>query len=138
MDSINWIFLPDRPRPLTDILFTDGKKVYAGWLETLIPEEGPVFYCPFDMKGAWPEGIFAWAYFPNPPSTWLKPLYMKKISQDILQGMERVRQEMFEKGLLTDSTTLEEMAEYAGNNIQIMEITQEEWDFLQWIESCKK
>lgn len=48
------------------LLFSDGKKVWAGWLETYEPCGEPVWYCPSD-QGQWPENIIWWREYPEPP-----------------------------------------------------------------------
>lgn len=67
---MKWINLEDeRPKPCVDILFSDGKKVYAGWLENYEPCEE---LCFVDRIGAnrfdtFPEDIEWWMYLPKPP-----------------------------------------------------------------------
>ena len=48
-----------------DILFTDGEKVYAGFLETCQPEEDLIFFDCCNRN--WPENITHWMLFPKPP-----------------------------------------------------------------------
>jgi len=50
---------------LEDILLSDGKKVYAGFLETIQPEEDLVFYdC---LSRGFLEDITHWMPLPKPP-----------------------------------------------------------------------
>lgn len=46
---------------------------------------------------------------------------LMSISKDIVKGMEWTKQDMIEKGLLTDETTFEEMANHAGRHVIISE-----------------
>jgi len=60
-----------RPKACEDILFTDGEKVYKGWLETWEIEEELMFY---NVQGSnndqpyWPENITHWMPLPKPRS----------------------------------------------------------------------
>lgn len=60
------------PKCCWDILFTDGKKVWAGWLETWEESEDLVFYTPFmepgTRYGQTIENVTHWADWPLPPS----------------------------------------------------------------------
>jgi|FreactcultuFSWF8_1027224.scaffolds.fasta_scaffold19388_2 hypothetical protein len=62
---MKWIKVEDKlPVPCIDILFTDGKKWYKGWLDTYEPLEDPVFYNDESNKigsDHWPENITHWA-----------------------------------------------------------------------------
>lgn len=63
------------PRVCETILFSDGKTIYIGWLETYEPLEDPVFYAVTDGDGKpqyrldtyWPENIQWWMPFPKLP-----------------------------------------------------------------------
>ena len=44
---------------------------------------------------------------------------MEKIISDVFEGYKTTKRDMQEKGLLTDFTTYEEIAEYAGSHIKI-------------------
>lgn len=66
---MKWINLEDKsPQSCEDILFTDGKEIYKGWLETYEPEEELCFY---NEKAGfcdhWPENITHWMSLPKPP-----------------------------------------------------------------------
>lgn len=51
----------------------------------------------------------------------------KDILDNLLEGIKGVQEEMKEKGLLTDETTFEEMADYAGKHVQLREMSEEEY-----------
>jgi hypothetical protein len=66
-----WISIEDKtPKPCKDILYTDGKKIYKGWLETYNFGEELGFY---NVEGSginethFPEDITHWMYLPKPP-----------------------------------------------------------------------
>jgi hypothetical protein len=66
----SWIKVQDKlPRFCVDILFTDGKKIYKGWLETYEPLEEPLFYNDTSRRSEehWPEGISHWMALPPLP-----------------------------------------------------------------------
>lgn len=44
-----------------------------------------------------------------------------KIADDLIEGVKSIHEEMNEKGLLNESTTFEEMADYAGKHVLISE-----------------
>jgi len=50
-----------------DILFTDGKKVYYGWLETYFPLEELSFASASCRPISFPEGVTHWMPMPKPP-----------------------------------------------------------------------
>ena len=58
------------PKPAKDILFTDGKEIYKGWLETHTFGEDLLF-CN-DQSGIfsenWPENVTHWMPLPKPPA----------------------------------------------------------------------
>lgn len=66
---MNWINIEERkPSPCQDILFTNGKDVFKGWLETYDPLEDLSFYS--DRAGLfehWPEDITYWMPLPELP-----------------------------------------------------------------------
>jgi hypothetical protein len=67
---MNWIKVQDKwPKCCEDILFTDGKKVYKGWLEAYELGEDALFYNDAFGRLAenWPEHITHWMPLPNPP-----------------------------------------------------------------------
>jgi hypothetical protein len=68
--EMEWIKLEDSlPRCCDDVLFTDGKQVYRGWLETHEPLEDPLFYnqsCEVRAEH-WPENVTHWMPLPEPP-----------------------------------------------------------------------
>ncbi len=60
---MKWIKVDHKPPKFCDdILFTDGKKIYKGWLETYEAGEDLSFYN--DASGIranhWPEGVTHW------------------------------------------------------------------------------
>lgn len=59
----------EKPRFSDDILFTDGKKVYKGWLETYEPGEDLSFYNDTSQlrEDRWPENVSHWMYLPKLP-----------------------------------------------------------------------
>lgn len=65
-----WIKVEDqRPKTCVDILFTDGKEIYKGWLETYELEEDPLFYSnKSGFSEHWPENITHWMKLPKLPS----------------------------------------------------------------------
>lgn len=63
-----WISVDERrPRSCDDILFTDGKKVWVGWLTTYDPLEDLVFYSTLDTRNQYPDDVTHWMPLPNPP-----------------------------------------------------------------------
>ncbi len=54
--------------------------------------------------------------------------YLKDICDDLINGIKGVHKEMDEKGLLTETTTFEEMADYAGKHVLLTEMTDEEYE----------
>lgn len=68
---MKWIKVEDkRPKPCEDILFTDGEKVYKGWLETHEFGENAVFYNDtHDVLNVehWPEEVTHWMPLPDVP-----------------------------------------------------------------------
>lgn len=67
-----WIKVEDKlPRCCDDILFTDGKKIYKGWLETYEPLEEPSFYNDASGRRAehWPEEVTHWMALPRLPKS---------------------------------------------------------------------
>ncbi len=58
-------------------------------------------------------------YKPIPRMTTFKRF--KNPIETALEGFELVKEEMQEKGLLTDKTTFEEMADYAGKHVILTE-----------------
>jgi hypothetical protein len=48
---------------LVGILFTDGRGVYAGWLETVQPEEDLLFFDAVERKFHW-DGVVACCELP--------------------------------------------------------------------------
>lgn len=54
--------------------------------------------------------------------------YLKDIVDDLVEGIKGVHKEMDEKGLLTETTTFEEMADYAGKHVLLTEMTEEEYE----------
>lgn len=71
-----WIPVEERwPAICTDILFTDGSKIYKGWLECYEPLEDPVFFN--DEWGrtteSWPDNVTHWMPLPELPVDEPKP-----------------------------------------------------------------
>lgn len=69
---MNWIEIEkERPRCCDDILFSDGQKIYMGWLETCEPEEDLSFYS-IARHSRWsdssPENITHWMPLPKLPT----------------------------------------------------------------------
>lgn len=70
---MKWISVEIKKRsPAIDILFTDGKKIYQGWLEGHNFGDDLVFYndcCNSALCDHWPENITHWVYYelPEPP-----------------------------------------------------------------------
>lgn len=69
---MKWIDVEDEmPRPADEILFTDGHKVFFGWLEAYEIGEDPMFYCSHEVdirsESNWPENITHWMKIPRPP-----------------------------------------------------------------------
>jgi hypothetical protein len=56
------------PRAAVNILFTDGKNVYKGWLETHEFGEDLVFYNEASETDCWPENITHWCPLPELPN----------------------------------------------------------------------
>jgi hypothetical protein len=70
---MKWINLEDKkPKPCVDILFTDGKKIYKGWLETYEPGEDLYFFT-YEKESRnsyfhiFMEGITHWMELPKLP-----------------------------------------------------------------------
>lgn len=62
---IEWIEIENRkPTPCNDILFTDGKMVFAGWLETYEECEDLQFFDA--LNKVWPDGVTHWSWLPQP------------------------------------------------------------------------
>lgn len=55
-----------KPSCCDEILFTDGKKIYFGWLETYEFGEELSFYNAYESE--WPENITHWMELPKPPT----------------------------------------------------------------------
>ena len=51
----------------------------------------------------------------------VKFTHFKNITDTLVDGIELTLKEMGEKGLLTETTTLDDMAKYAGQNVLISE-----------------
>jgi hypothetical protein len=69
---MGWIKLEDSlPRTCDDILFTDGKNIYKGWLEANEPLEERLFYNDTSIRRAenWPENVTHWMPIPKPPTS---------------------------------------------------------------------
>ena len=67
---MTWISIEKTlPKCCEDILFTDGRNIYKGWLETYEPLEEPLFYNTDDRRNAdrWPENITHWKELPKLP-----------------------------------------------------------------------
>lgn len=62
---MKWTNVNDiRPIPCKSIIFTDGKEVYMGWLETYEECEDLSFY---DCENqTWPDNITHWTHLPRP------------------------------------------------------------------------
>lgn len=66
------------------------------------------------------EGVFTREMMDNSTFTFSsKPLM--DMSDAILEGMKWAKQDMQEKGLLTDETTFEDISLYAGRHVRITE-----------------
>lgn len=68
---MKWIKVEDQmPRAAEDILFTDGKEIYKGILETYEFGEDPVFFNEADnwRDDSWPEDITHWMPLPKLPT----------------------------------------------------------------------
>ncbi len=67
---MKWIDISDKlPRSCDDILFTDGKKIYKGWLETHEFGEDLVFFNDtYRLAAIWPENITHWMELPKLPT----------------------------------------------------------------------
>ncbi len=64
--NMKWKKIVREEVPVFDtILFTDGKQVFCGFLETVRPEEDLSFF-EFDYR-SWPENITHWMPLPKPP-----------------------------------------------------------------------
>lgn len=66
---MEWIALEDKiPGLCVDILFTDGKQIYMGWIET-DPCEDPVFVAKtiFADEDDSPENVTHWMKLPSLP-----------------------------------------------------------------------
>jgi hypothetical protein len=65
-----WVPLDEEWPPMCqDILYTDGKHIYYGWLETYEPLEEPCFVAKTfgRRENASPEGITHWMRLPGLP-----------------------------------------------------------------------
>lgn len=66
-----WISVKKRIPPVCDdILFTDGDRIYIGWLESYDPLEDLVFTCAVHnhhRETCWPDGITHWMRLPKLP-----------------------------------------------------------------------
>lgn len=52
----------------------------------------------------------------------------KSIVDDIIEGMQKSKQLMIEKGVWNDNTTLEEWFRFAGSHVKITEKQKEEYE----------
>jgi len=68
---MSWIKIEDKlPKAAQEILFTDGKTIYKGWLETTEPLEDLMFYNEsWNARGddSWPANISHWKKLPSLP-----------------------------------------------------------------------
>lgn len=64
--EMNWISVNKKlPVICHTIMFTDGKEVFCGWLETYLDNEDQLYY---DSVGrGWPENVTHWMNLPKPP-----------------------------------------------------------------------
>ena len=70
MKCIQWLPVEREGIPVCEnILFTDGRRVFSGWLETYEPNEDPLFFVTIGDFGSWPEGITHWMPLPKPPTS---------------------------------------------------------------------
>jgi hypothetical protein len=69
---MEWIEMEkQKPNPCIDILFTDGKEIYKGWLETY-EECEDLSFCSMRaslLHDAWPENITHWMPLPKLPKS---------------------------------------------------------------------
>lgn len=64
-NDMKWSSLDkEKPRCAEEIIFSDGKESYFGWLETYAEFEELSFYDCISRN--WPEGIIEWMYKPKP------------------------------------------------------------------------
>jgi hypothetical protein len=64
--NITWISIEDSlPDTCSDVLFSNGEVVRAGFLETHEPEEELIFYDPSNRD--YFDDIIYWAHFPDAP-----------------------------------------------------------------------
>ncbi len=69
---MDWISVESvKPKPCVDILFTDGKEIYKGWLETYEDSEELCFCATREsfIHDLWPENITHWMPMPELPKT---------------------------------------------------------------------
>lgn len=70
-----WIYTEKGLPPCCQtVLFTNGEKVFFGWLETYEFGEDIIFYAVADEDGkggfsvdSWPENVIAWMHLPKAP-----------------------------------------------------------------------
>lgn len=65
-----WINAQDElPKICEDILFTDGKDIWKGWVELYDKLEGHVFYADHSSrdKSNWPDNVTHWMPLPELP-----------------------------------------------------------------------
>ena len=68
---MKWIKVADQDPPLcVDILFTDGQRIFKGWVETMMEEEGLMFFNDVYSRDCdhWPDDITHWMSLPELPS----------------------------------------------------------------------
>lgn len=62
--TLKWIKVVRGFTPfLRQILFTDGKELFVGWLETVQPEEDLQFYDA--VNETWPDDVIYWCELPD-------------------------------------------------------------------------
>lgn len=70
-ENCQWMeVIKKMPPPCIDILFTDRKEIFKGWLETYEEGEEPVFYNSQEQtrrSQIWPEDITHWMHLPSLP-----------------------------------------------------------------------
>lgn len=70
MSESRWIKVKDKkPHCCEDVLLTDGKTIFLGWLETVFEEEDPLWCAKTSSfrEEQWPRDITHWMKLPKPP-----------------------------------------------------------------------
>ena len=61
---MNWISVDEKkPKICQEVIFTDGDKIFAGWLECSEPLEDDLWYDALSQE--WPECITHWMPMPS-------------------------------------------------------------------------